>query len=182
MTENRYARHCPSTVEELREFRRLGEIEGAILAEEATAKESAENNQWILTAEREGLLRLAGMMNFFGADAMETEALREEILFRWSSRSPYTYFQLQDWLDDCIGAGSYVSTLERESYQLRLVLKLCVKEKQDFLQKHLRKIIPANLVLRVELDVNTHGKLKALRHGEMRQRGLTHGMLPLEVL
>lgn len=28
MTENRYEKHCPCTVSELREFRKLGEIEG----------------------------------------------------------------------------------------------------------------------------------------------------------
>ena len=92
MTENRYEKHCPCTVSELREFRKLGEIEGTILEEAAAAKETLERNQWILTAEKSGLLRLAGMMGFFGAEQMETEELREEILSRWCSRSPYTYF------------------------------------------------------------------------------------------
>jgi len=68
MTENRYEKHCPCTVSELREFRKLGEIEGTILEEAAAAKETLERNQWILTAEKSGLLRLAGMMGFFGAD------------------------------------------------------------------------------------------------------------------
>ena len=104
MTENRYEKHCPCTVSELREFRKLGEIEGTILEEAAAAKETLERNQWILTAEKSGLLRLAGMMGFFGAEQMETEELREEILSRWCSRSPYTYFHLQDWLDGC-GCG-----------------------------------------------------------------------------
>ena len=135
MTENRYEKHCPCTVSELREFRKLGEIEGAILEEVAAAKETLERNQWILTAEKSGLLRLAGMMGFFGAERMETEELREEILSRWCSRSPYTYFHLQDWLDGCVGAGNYTGTLERESYRLRLVLELCVKEKREFLQE-----------------------------------------------
>ena len=106
MTENRYEKHCPCTVSELREFRKLGEIEGTILEEAAAAKETLERNQWILTAEKSGLLRLAGMMGFFGAEQMETEELREEILSRWCSRSPYTYFHLQDWLDGCVGAGN----------------------------------------------------------------------------
>lgn len=52
MTENRYEKHCPCTVSELREFRKLGEIEGAILEEAAAAKETLERNQWILTAEK----------------------------------------------------------------------------------------------------------------------------------
>ena len=182
MTENRYEKYCPCTVRELREFQRLSEIEGAILAEEAAAKETLERNQWILTAERDGLLRLANMMGFLGAERMETEDLREEILSRWCSRSPYTYFHLQDWLDGCVGAENYAGTLERESYRLRLILELCVKEKQEFLQKHLRKIIPANLVLQVDLNVNTHGKLHSLRHGEMQERGLTYGAIPFEDL
>ena len=113
---------------------------------------------------------------------METEELREEILSRWCSRSPYTYFHLQDWLDGCVGAGNYTGTLERESYRLRLVLELCVKEKREFLQKHLRKIIPANLVLQVNLNVNTHGKLHRIRHGEMKEKGLTYGGIPFEIL
>lgn len=103
-------------------------------------------------------------------------------LSRWCSRSPYTYFHLQDWLDGCVGAGNYTGTLERESYRLRLVLELCVKEKREFLQKHLRKIIPANLVLQVNLNVNTHGKLHRIRHGEMKEKGLTYGGIPFEIL
>ena len=122
------------------------------------------------------------MIGFFGAEQMETEELREEILSRWCSRSPYTYFHLQDWLDGCVGAGNYTGTLERESYRLRLVLELCVKEKREFLQKHLRKIIPANLVLQVNLNVNTHGKLHRMRHGEMKEKGLTYGGIPFEIL
>lgn len=182
MTENRYEKYCPQTVRELQEFQRLSEIEGAILEEAAAAKEKLERNQWILTAEKEGLWRLAGMMGLYGAAQMETEDLREEILSRWSSRSPYTYFHLQDWLDGCVGAENYTGILERESYRLRLILELCVKEKQAFLQKQLRKIIPANLVLQVDLNVNTHGRLHILRHGEMKERKLTYGQLPFEEL
>ena len=145
MTENRYARHCPSVVRELAEFQRLSEVEGPILAEAAEAKERLERNQWILTAEREGLLRLARMMGFLGAE-------------------------------------NYKSTLERERCFLRVVLELCVKEKKAFLQKHLRKILPANLLLQVDLHVNTHGTLCRLRHKELRERGLTYGEIPLEDL
>ena len=42
-------------------------------------KDAVVNNQWILTAEKSGLLRLARMMGLHGAEVMETERLREEI-------------------------------------------------------------------------------------------------------
>ena len=69
MTENRYEKHCPCTVSELREFRKLGEIEGTILEEAAAAKETLERNQWILTAEKSGLLRLAGNRGAAGGNS-----------------------------------------------------------------------------------------------------------------
>lgn len=182
MSEKRYSNYLPSTVRDLQEFQKLAEIEGAVLEEEAAARDEVVNNQWILTAERSGLLRLAKMMGFLGAEVMETEALREEILYRWNSRSPYTYFHLQDWLDGCCGAGKYAAELERENYFLHLVLELCVKEKKDFLQKHLRKIIPANLTLKVDLNTNTYGKVGVMTHGQMKELGWTYGQIPFEDL
>lgn len=180
--ENRYRVYLPDTVKELREFQNLSEIEGTVLEEAAEARDSLVNNQWILTAERSGLLRMAKMMGFLGAEVLETEALREEILYRWNSRSPYTEFHLQDWLDGCCGAGQYQVNLEQEKYRLKLVLELSVKEKQEFLKKHLRKIVPANLILDVDLNVNTYGDLEVMTYGQMMDLGWTYGQIPYEDL
>lgn len=180
--ENRYSIYLPDTVKELQEFQKLGQIEGLILEEEAAARDTVVNNQWILTAEKSGLLRQAKMMGFLGAETMETEELREEILYRWNSRSPYTTFHLQDWLDGCCGEGTYRVNLEREKYRLQLVLELSVKEKRDFLEKHLRKIVPANLILDVDLNVNTYGDLEVLTYGQIMEMGWTYGQIPYEDL
>lgn len=182
MNGNRYSQYLPDTVNELQEFQKLAKIEGGILEEESAAKEELVSNQWISTAERKGLLRLAKMMNFLGAEVMETEALREEILYRWNSRSPYTYFHLLDWLDGCCGAGAYQVNLEREKYRLRVILELSVKEKREFLEKHLRKIIPANLLLEVDLNVNTYGDLEVMTYGQIMELGWTYGQIPYEDL
>ena len=182
MMENRYFYYLPNTVRELQEFQKLGEIEGTVLEEEKTAKETVVNNQWILTAERNGLLRLARMMGLHGAEVMETERLREEILFRWNSRSPYTLFHLQDWLDGCLGADSYTVKVQQEKYLMQLVLELWVKEKKEFLEKHLRRIIPANLMLEVKLNANTYGKLQVMTHGQMKELKWKYGQIGLEDL
>lgn len=180
--ENRYEQYLSEMVKELQEFQKLGRIEGRLLEEAAEKKETLVKNQWILTAERSGLLRMAKMMGLLGAEGMETEKLREEILYRWNSRSPYTYFNLQDWLDGCLGEGNYLLELEKERYFLRLVLELRVKEKREFLQKHLRKIIPANLKVEVALDTNTYGVLHQMTHGKMKELGWRHGEIPFEDL
>ena len=174
--------YLPDTVSEPQEFQRLSEIEGMVLEETAAEKDRVVHNQWILTAERDGLLRLAKMMGFLGAEVMETESLREEILYRWNSRSPYTQFHLQDWLDGCLGKGKYQMELDREAYRLYLVLELSVKDKQEFLMKHLRKIIPASLILEVNLNTNTYGDLAVMTYGQMMELGWTYGQIPFEDL
>lgn len=175
-------KYLPDVISELQEFQKLAEAEGVILEETAMAKEELVDNQWILTARRSGLLRLAKMMRLLGAEMLETEALREEILYRWCSRSPYTFFHLQDWLDGCLGEGNYLVDLRKEQYFLHLILELRVKEKRDFLLEHLRNIIPANLVLEVDLNTNTHGDLKGIPHGLLKAQGWTHGEIPYEDL
>lgn len=182
MSTERYMQYLPDTVNELQEFQKLAAMESSVLEEEAAAVKTLVNNQWILTAERSGLLRLAKIMGFLGAETMETEVLREEVLYRWNSRSPYTYFHLQDWLDGCLGGGNYLTELQREEYFLHLVLELRVKEKKAFLEKHLRKMIPANMILQVDLNTNTHGKLKVMTHGQMKTLGWKHGDIPFEDL
>ena len=57
-----------------------------------------------------------------------------------------------------------------------------MKEKREFLQKHLRKIIPANLVLEVSLNTNTYGDLEVMTYGQMMELGWTYGQIPFEDL
>ena len=175
---NRYINALPDTVNSLREFQKLGEIEGEILEEAAEKKNEMTDNQWIVTARRNGLLRLAKIMGFHGAELLETEALREEILYRWNSHSPYTYFHLRDWLDGCLGEGNYLTNRKEEQYFLQLTLELSVKEKRGFLEEHLRKIIPANLILKVDLNTNTYGDLRVMTHGRMKEMGWTYAQIP----
>ena len=180
--ENRYTYYLPDIVKELQEFQKLAEIEGDILTEMADRKNEVAENQWILTARRSGLLRLAKMMGFSGAESMETEQLRGEILYQWNSRSPYTYFHLLDWLDACLGEGNYSADLQGEQYRMELVLNLKVKDKKEFLQKHLRNILPANLVLQVKLNANTHEKVGKMTHGQMKELDWTYSQIQLEDL
>lgn len=182
MTENRYSKYLPQQEREWREFQQLARVEGQMLEEAAQAKQKLEENQWLLSAQRDGLLRTARIMGFLGAEGLETEELRKEILTRWNNQSPYTYFHLLDWLEACLGEGSYTLYLDRERYTLRLLLQLWVKEKKDFLQSRLRKILPANLILEVLLQTNTYGTVGRLTHGALQKKGLTYGQIPTEDL
>lgn len=178
---SRYSRHLPEGIAELKEFQTLGRIEGAVLEEEAAAKEEMVRNQWIVTADRTGLLRYAAMMGLEGR-GKETETLRGEVLFRWNFRSPYPFFYLLDWLDGFCGADGYTAELFREEYRLEIWLELRNKGEQGFLEEYLRRVIPANIVLAVRLNRNTHGKLKPFTHRRMKGLGWKYGGISYEDL
>ena len=179
--EDRYFKYLPETISSFREFRELGNTETIFLSEEHRAKEEMTANQWIELANEKGLLRRAGMMGFL--DKWESvEELRQMILYYWQSKSPYNYWHLAEWLDGYCGEELYQMTLSYDRYNLRVVLELKIKQKQGFLLKRVRQMIPANLTLEVLLDVNTHGDIKRLTHGEMKARKIRYGALPLEDL
>lgn len=181
MSAERYLAYLPDSMAELKEFQTLGAVEGEILAEEAAAKEEMIRNQWIVTADRKGLARYAAMMGL-ESRGKETEELRAEVLYRWNFRSPYPYFALLDWLDGCCGPDGYAAALFREEYRLAVSLELRNKGKQAFLEKYLRRVIPANITLEVSLNRNTHGKLEPFTHGQMKAWKWKYGGISYEDL
>ena len=137
-----------------------------------------EQDQWILTATRKGLLRRAVMMGLFVSETEDTETLRERVLSYWNSRRPYTFFMMQEWLDTFCGAGNYQAKLDHGAYRLTIVLELKEKQKKEQILSYWKTLIPANLVFEVLFNTNTHGKVGALNHGELKESGWTYGEIP----
>ena len=185
MTAQRYLRYLPDFLAEYAEFQKLGEIEGEILEEEAKAKQEMEQDQWILTATRKGLLRRAVMMGLFVSETEDTETLRERVLSYWNSRRPYTFFMMQEWLDTYITeperAERALKELEKAfnmAYMLNKNRIVAEKEQCYNTKKQGQMSIPANLVFEVLFNTNTHGKVGALTHGELKESGWTYGEIP----
>lgn len=179
MTAQRYLQYLPVFVAEYAQFQKLGQVEGEILEEEAAAKREMEQDQWILTATRKGLLRRAAMMGLYVAETEDTEVLRERVLSYWNSRRPYTFWMLREWLDGFCGNGNYQADLDYGAYHLTIRLELGQKEKKEQILSYWRTLIPANLVFEVLLNTNTHGKVGAWTHGQLKESGWTYGEIPL---
>lgn len=170
----RYSKYIPAILSDFEQFQKLDEVESPVLEEEAGEKERVEQNQWILTSQRDGLLRRVGFMGLPLLAGEGTEALRERVLSYWNRRSPYVYFMVCDWLDSFCGTDGYFSEMRYAEYTLYILLSLREKEKKDTIFEWLRYMIPANILLDLQLDFNTHGKLRKLRHGELKQKRLSH--------
>ncbi len=176
--ENRYEKYVPPMLLEYVQFRKMAELEGDILEEEAQAKADTENSQWILTSGKEGLERRAKFMGLWTESEEDIEELRQRVLFYWNSQMPYTFFMLLDWLDGYCGKYTYRAEMLYDQYQLKIVLVLAVKEKKEAVYEWLRFRIPANIILEVLLDTNPHRKVGWLTHGQIKELCLKHGEIP----
>ena len=172
---DRYKKYIPGVLSDFMQFQKLAEIESPILEEEAREKKRVEDNQWILTSQRDGLLRRAGFMGLPLLQGEDTEALRERVLSYWNRRTPYVYFMVCDWLDAFCGTDGYHIEMQYGTYRLYILLSLREKNKKDDIFQWLRYMIPANILLDIELDFNRHSRLRGLRHGDMKQKNLCHG-------
>lgn len=171
---DRYGKYIPAVLSDFMQFQKLAEIESPILEEEATDKKRVEDNQWILTAQRDGLLRRAGFMGLPLLQGEDTESLRERVLSYWNRRSPYVYFMVCDWLDTFCGTDGYYIEMRYGEYTLYILLSLREQNKKGAIFEWLRYMIPANILLDIQLDFNTHGRLRRLRHGDIKQKALCH--------
>ncbi len=180
-SKQRFEKHLPHFLTEYAEFSALAEIEGEILEQEAAGVKALDANQWIETANRSGLLRRANMLGI-QAEEEETEALRERIFYLWRSRSPYTYYSILEWLQESCGQTQVDMIVEPSHYRVTVKLEIPVQKMKEDLEKKLRGMIPANMLLYIGIQWNSHAKLNAYTHGSFTERGFTYGEMATRVL
>ncbi len=178
MGAERYTKYLPPLVAQLKEFQKLGHVESAILQEMEQAKHDVEIDQWIQTATKKGLLRRMHMMGLRPRQEQDTEALRTEVLAKWHTHKPYTWWILCQWLDAYCGVGKYEITLDYAKYTLKIVLALSQKHKQKDILLFWRDLLPANILFLVDLRRNTHADVAVMTHQGLKDGKWSYGEIP----
>lgn len=170
----------PPILQEIKEFRKIAEIENPILEKLLKEIEKIVDDQFIQTATEKGIARrekLLGIAPFFD-DTLETRRFRVQGL--WNEKLPYTYRVLLERLDSLCGSDGYVISLNAEEYSLNIKVELTKKRMFDEVVKITRQMVPANIVVTVELRYNQHNTLAKFTHDQLRQ--YTHYQLRNEVI
>lgn len=169
-----YSKYLPPFVKETREFQILAKVESEILQEEREAKQNLENDQWIATATERGLKRRGNLLNIVREETENLEDFRQRILFLWNHHKPYTYFHLLDWLEGLCEKENVTVQMQYSLYCLHIELRLIKKHLQEEIEKTVRKMIPANILLEVTLRYNLYGELKPYTHGFMKKKNFRY--------
>jgi len=172
--------YWPSVLQEIEEFKELANAENI---EIKGLKESITNlidDQFIETATERGIARREKIFKItpYADDNLETRRFR--VLARETNNLPYTYRVLIEKLDQLCGKDGYVITLNAGEYTLNIKIELVAKRMFDEVDKLVRRMAPANLVITVELRYNQHLTLSQFTYAQLSQ--YTHKQLREEVI
>lgn len=125
-------------------------------------------NQWVLTANVEGIEEYEKMFDIL-SDPQDSLQLRRERVVNTLSNSPsFTFRYLKSRLDSFLGTGTYILTLLPNQYRLEFLVHAGEYGKLDELLKIIIEIMPANLIRIVQNDIlcyNTTEEFSAIGLG-----------------
>ena len=153
---NKITQHQPEYEQGIFEFQEIARVENNELTAMKTQKIKVLDNQFVLTADKDGLLMFE---NLYGIIAKNTDTINfrhERILSRMQSESVYTERFLRMQLDNLIGEGLYTLDFDYNAYTITLN---SAAESQSYAQEVallVSKIKPANMLfINTPLLVNT---------------------------
>jgi len=170
----------PPIMQELREFQKIAEIEETFFEQLKQEIQNIVDDQFIQTATEKGIARRERMLNVspFADDTLETRRFRVQGV--WNDKLPYTYRVLLERLDSLCGPDGYVIELNAGEYSLNIKIELTRKRMFDEVVRITRQMVPANIVIAVELRYNQHLTLANFTHGQLKP--YTHYQLRNEVI
>ena len=170
----------PPIMQELEEFQKIAEIEELYFEQLKQEIENIVDDQFIQTATEKGIARRERMLKIspFADDTLETRRFRVQGV--WNDKLPYTYRVLLERLDSLCGPDGYVMELNAGEYSLNIKIELTKKRMFDEVVRITRQMVPANIVITVELRYNQHLTLANFTHEQLSQ--YTHYQLRNEVI
>lgn len=174
--------YWPLVIKRILEFEKIADAENPEINNLWAAHKDVLDNQFIRTLTEEGCKRWESILNIvpMGTDTLDDRRFR--ILARINADLPFTFRQLENMLYALCGDG-YTCELINSDYKLVIRLALSVKRQYDEVSSLLKKVIPANLLIDLDLLWNqylllepfTHEGLEIYTHQELREEALING-------
>lgn len=144
------------------------EINAALTAENPEftllwdGKEKVLKNQFILTAEGEGLARFERLLGIVPSKLDTLESRRQRVLLRWFLQLPYTEGMLLEKLVNLCGEGNFTFTKKYDCYQIKIEVSLELYGQIKELEELLERMIPCNMnvISRSRLNCKAEGNVK----------------------
>lgn len=145
----RLKKYLPEFVSNIKEFQELDKTCSVEIDKLRNKLQQLQDNQFIETANEEGLRKYEQLLNLNSTNNVELR--RFNILNKYNSTIPFSMMWLRNTLNTTVGRGDFLMELDNTKCVLTIGV---VKNKEhliEVLKKDLRKKIPANMVLNINV-------------------------------
>lgn len=169
----------------LQNYRELIAITDAEHPETEAVKQSIDlvlSESFVDTLDEYGCERWEKMLKIVIKPTDTLELRRFAILSKLLEDLPYTMRRLHEVLARLCGAKYYSVVLKHTEYFIQIWIEVQSMEKREIVIETVKRMIPANLVLDVQINYRTHGWLNEnrLTHGAMH--AYTHAGIRIIIL
>ena len=143
----RLKKYLPEFISEAKEFQELDKTVSVEIDKLRDKLEQLQSNQFIESANDEGLRRYEQMLSLSNTGDIETR--RFNILNKYNSTIPFTLRWLRNMLNTTLGNGNFLLDMDYRSYVLTISVAVSKEHLIPMIYDDLRKKITCNLVLNV---------------------------------
>jgi hypothetical protein len=162
--------YLPPIIQEYNEMQRITMAENPEFQLLWDMDENIRKQLYVITATDQGLKRFEKLLGLFPSSEDTTELRRRRILSKWNEFPPYTLTQLNNMLTILCGADGFSTEVQNETYTLTVKVNLVAKSNFDDVNTLLKRIVPANMVIVLELKYNTWQELKAFTWCDLKEK------------
>lgn len=169
--------YLPKVISDTSEFQSISASENQQINNLWASHEDVFNNQFINSLDETGCLRWENILNItpMGTDSLEDRRFR--IAAYINADIPYTYRQLENMIENLCGSNGYTMELNNNDYKLIVRIAISVSKQFSEVEKLLKRVVPANILIDLELLYNqyknykskTYGQLSAYKHKQLRE-------------
>ncbi len=172
--------YLPPYIQNYKEIEEIMVTENPEMQLVADETEVIKNNQYILTCDEKGISRFEKLLNILVSKNDSLDARIKRVLVKWNDNIPYTYENLEVFLNSLCGDDGYFMYLFNDEYKLDVYIRLKVKEMYDDVVLLLDRVVPCNLGVNVIIDYNRHKLFKPFMHKELSK--FTHRELREKII
>lgn len=172
--------YAPPILQELEEYKALMSAEQQQIDTLWNLAHAFLDEALVDQATGEGLKRWEKILGITYLDTDEARVRRLRIQAKIMEDVPYTESVLRNILTGLCGKDNYSIDIKYEEYRVTIKVALVSKKLKDEVVTMAERVVPANMILDIDLMYNTYGILRGYTHRQLRQ--FTHRQLRKKVL
>ena len=162
------SRYQPSVIRDVKEYKKLAEIESPELLFLWGNTEVVFDNQYIQTADEWGISAREAMLGIYPKDTDTLEERRFVLFSKYNEALPFTYRMLLQQLTVLCGEESFEVNLVPQEYLLTVRVRLKNRKNIEAVRELLERMVPVNMIFSAEPAYNPWEYTNGLRWMDLR--------------